>query len=68
MERSCSLIGCEGLHASNRGILKTLLARKEIDGSKILMATYDFTAMYTKFTHKMIIDALTELLTYAFRK
>ncbi len=68
MPRSCSLIGCEGLHAANGGILRKLIARGEIDGSKVLMASYDFTAMYTKFTHKMIIDALTELLTYAFRR
>ena len=59
----CSaLVGCED--AARISLLNILTARGEIDLEKLKFAVYDFTSMYTKFTHKMIMTQMTKLLTW----
>ena len=45
LPRFCALIGCEGLHAANSGILQKLMDRKDVDASRLRFAVYDFTSM-----------------------
>ena len=56
---SSALVGCED--AARISLLNRLAARKKIDLEKLRFAVYDFTSMYTKFTHSMIKERLTEL-------
>ena len=49
-------------------MLNILTARGDIDLEKLKFAVYDFTSMYTKFTHKMIMTQMTKLLTYVYRR
>ena len=56
-----------GVAATGR-VVNILTARGEIDLEKLKFAVYDFTSMYTKFTHKMIMTQMTKLLTYVYRR
>ena len=57
----CSaLVGCED--AARISLLNILTARGDIDLEKLKFAVYDFTSMYTKFTHKMIMTQMTNYI------
>ena len=60
-------LDCFGVAATGR-VVNILTARGEIDLEKLKFAVYDFTSMYTKFTHKMIMTQMTKLLTYVYRR
>ena len=61
---SSVLVGCEGVRIS---LLNRLLSRGEIDVHKLHFSVHDFAAMYTKFTHAMVLEAVAEFVSYGFR-
>ena len=54
------MVGCED--AARISLLNILTARGDIDLEKLKFAVYDFTSMYTKFTHKMIMTQMTNYI------
>jgi hypothetical protein len=64
--RSHMLFGCDDF-AKAVDSISALFSRGILDIEEFLIGVYDFKAMYTKFSHTMMKEALHHIVSYAFR-
>jgi hypothetical protein len=64
--RSHMLFGCDDF-AKTVDSINALFSRGILDIEQFLIGVYDFKAMYTKFSHTMMKEALHHIVSYAFR-